>query len=162
MADDFDEWPPDILASFEADIEPPDQAVPGDDRRPEALTLRVLLDTHAFLWWTQDDPRLGSAARNAIRTASEACVSIVTAWEIAIKRAIGKLDMLPVSSDLLDDLGFTLVPVTLEHAALSSYLPLHHRDPFDRMLIAQAYHEGLTLVTHDARLFVYPIPIVRT
>jgi PIN domain nuclease of toxin-antitoxin system len=53
------------------------------------------------------------------------------------------------------------VPVTLEHAAVSSYLPLHHRDPFDRMLVAQAYCEKLTLVTHDARLFVYPIPIVR-
>jgi PIN domain nuclease of toxin-antitoxin system len=57
--------------------------------------------------------------------------------------------------------AFTLVPVTLEHVALSSHLPLHHRDPFDRMLIAQACHEKLTLVTHNARLFAYPIPIVK-
>ena len=69
--------------------------------------------------------------------------------------------MLPLSAELLDNHGFTLAPVTLEHAALSSELPLHHRDPFDRMLIAQARHEGLTLVTHDRRLFAYPIPIVR-
>ena len=123
--------------------------------------MRVLLDTHVFLWWALDDPRLGVSARGAIGAASEAFVSIVTAWEIAIKRAIGKLDVLPLSADLLDSHGFTLVPATLEHAALSSELPLHHRDPFDRMLIAQAHYEGLTLVTHDRRLFAYPIPIVR-
>lgn len=123
--------------------------------------MRVLLDTHVFLWWVRDDLRLGSAARDAVQTASEACISIVTAWEIAIKRAIGKLDMLPLTGDFLDAQGFDLLPVTLEHAALSSYLPLHHKDPFDRMLVAQAYHEGLTLVTHDSMLFAYPIPIVR-
>jgi PIN domain nuclease of toxin-antitoxin system len=123
--------------------------------------MRVLLDTHVLVWWARDDPRLGGAARDAIRTATHAGVSIVTAWEIAIKRAIGKLKMLPVTGDFLDAQGFTLVPVTLEHVALSSYLPLHHKDPFDRMLVAQAYHEKLTLVTHDARLFAYPIPIVR-
>ena len=88
-------------------------------------------------------------------------MSIVTAWEIAIKRAIGKLEMPPETGDFLDAQGFTLVPVTLEHVAVSSYLPLLHRDPFDRMLVAQAYHEKLTLVTHDARLFAYPIPVVR-
>jgi PIN domain nuclease of toxin-antitoxin system len=119
------------------------------------------LDTHVLLWWARDDPRLGSVARDAIRTAPDACVSIVTAWEIAIKRAIGKLQMLPVTDAFLDAQGFTLVPVTLEHAAVSSYLPLHHGDPFDRMLVAQAYHEKLTLVTHDARSFAYPIPILR-
>jgi PIN domain nuclease of toxin-antitoxin system len=123
--------------------------------------VRILLDTQVFLWWARDDPQLPASARDAIRAAPEAFVSIVTAWEIAIKRAIGKLDMLPLSAELLDSHGFTLVPVTLEHAALSSELPLHHRDPFDRMLIAQARHEGLTLVTHDRRLFAYPIPIVR-
>jgi PIN domain nuclease of toxin-antitoxin system len=123
--------------------------------------VRVLLDTHVFLWWAQDDPRLGASARAAIRAASEACVSIVTAWEIAIKRAIGKLGVPPLSAELFDSEGFTLVPVTLEHAAVSADLPLHHRDPFDRMLVAQAHHEGLTLITHNRRLFAYSIPIVR-
>jgi PIN domain nuclease of toxin-antitoxin system len=130
-------------------------------RRTKGAELRVLLDTHVLVWWASDDPRLGSAGRDAIRTATDAYVSIVTAWEIAIKRAIGKLKMLPVTDDFLDAQGFNLVPVTLDHAAVSSYLPLHHRDPFDRMLVAQAYHEKLTLVTHDPRLFAYPIPIVR-
>ena len=89
--------------------------------------MRVLLDTHVLIWWARDDPRLGSAARDAIRTATHAGVSIVTAWEIAIKRAIGKLEMPPVTGDFLDAQGFTLVPVTLEHLAVSSYLPLLHR-----------------------------------
>ena len=130
-------------------------------RRTKGAELRVLLDTHVLVWWASDDPRLGSAGRDAIRTATDAYVSIVTAWEIAIKRAIGKLKMLPVTDDFLDAQGFNLVPVTLDHAAVSSFLPLHHRDPFDRMLVAQAYHEKLTLVTDDARLFAYPIPIFR-
>lgn len=122
---------------------------------------RILLDTHVFLWWAEENPRLGAAARDAIRTASEAWISMVTAWEIAIKYAIGKLNILPLSADLLDREGFSLLPLTLDHAAESAHLPVHHRDPFDRMLVAQARHERLTLITHDRRLFAYDVPIIR-
>ncbi len=121
---------------------------------------RILLDTHVFLWWAENDPRLGVAARDAIRTTSDASISIVTAWEIAIKHAIGKLNILPLSADLLDREGFRLLPVTLDHAAESAHLPVHHRDPFDRMLVAQARHEHLTLITHDRRLFSYDVAII--
>ncbi|MDF2781730.1 MAG: twitching motility protein PilT [Geminicoccaceae bacterium] len=125
------------------------------------MIARVLLDTHAFLWWAENDPRLSAAARDAIRTASDACISIVTPWEIAIKCAIDKLRMLPVSADLLDQQGFSLLPVTLDHAAESANLPVHHRDPFDRILVAQARHERLTLITQDRRLFAYDVAIIR-
>ena len=125
------------------------------------MIVRVLLDTHVYLWWAQNDPRLSAAAYGAIRTSSEARISIVTAWEIAIKYAIGKLKMAPLSADLLDRHGFTLLGLTLDHAAESAYLPIHHRDPFDRMLVAQARHERLTLITHDRRLLAYDVAIIR-
>ena len=119
----------------------------------------LLLDTHALIWILSEDPRLTDEARAAIQNPEElVAVSPVSAWEIEIKRAIGKLD---APQDLLQQVaGARFVPllITLEHAIAAGALPPHHRDPFDRMLIAQAQLEGLTIVTRDPRFGPYAVP----
>ena len=110
----------------------------------------VLLDTHVLLWWLADDARLGARARDVIRDGRNLVyVSAVSAWEISIKKALGKLD---APDDLSATIGaerFIELPITIQHGELAGQLPPIHRDPFDRMLIAQAQVEGLTLVTTD-------------
>jgi PIN domain nuclease of toxin-antitoxin system len=120
--------------------------------------VRLLLDTHVLLWWLADDPTLSPAAREAIaRAEAEVAVSAASAWEISIKRELGKLKA-------PDDLGpqlarhrFQALPITITHALLAGSLPRHHDDPFDRMLVAQAHLEGMTLVTRDLRLGLYGV-----
>lgn len=123
--------------------------------------MNLLLDTHALLWWLADDRELSREASSAISDArNEVFVSAATAWEIAIKRAMGKL---AAPANLLAAIaagGFQELPITLAHALAAGELPPHHADPFDRMLVAQAKLEGLTLVTRDQRLAAYQIPIV--
>jgi PIN domain nuclease of toxin-antitoxin system len=124
------------------------------------LTVRLLLDTHVFLWWLQDSPRLSEHARDQLAAATSAVlVSAVSIWEIAIKASIGKLTMEPEDLARLGDLialcGFTELPVTAQHAAKVVTLPHHHSDPFDRLLIAQARVEDLTIVTADQALDHY-------
>jgi PIN domain nuclease of toxin-antitoxin system len=118
----------------------------------------LLLDTHAFLWWSADDPALGPTARAAIADGSNIVfVSAATAWEIATKRESGKLEAPGNIVDWIRQGGFTELAIELEHAVLSAELPKHHRDPFDRLLVAQAAIEELTLVTADAEIVKYSV-----
>ena len=100
--------------------------------------------------------RLGSQARRDLEN-SECVVSAAAVWEIAIKHAVGKLPISPPGPGELVELGFVALPVTVEHAIEAGTLPRHHADPFDRMMIAQARHEGLTLLTADAAMRVYDV-----
>ena len=123
--------------------------------------MRLLLDTHALLWWLDDDPRLGVTARESIQDCGAAFVSAASLWEIAIKVGIGKLDA--DLAAIIDELGpneFELLPIQPRHVLAVVTLPRHHRDPFDRMLIAQARCEGLRVVTGDRRFGVYGIDVV--
>lgn len=126
--------------------------------------MNLLLDTHAFLWAVDDSPELSPAARAAITNGGNVVyVSAATAWEIAIKRAIGKLTT--PEGDFLEELRvhrFTPLSITTEHALAVEKLPSHHKDPFDRMLIAQAQEERLTIITRDQRLGLYDIKIIET
>jgi len=111
-----------------------------------------LLDTHALLWWLADDIRLADAARAAIAdSANDAFVSAASAWEIAIKARLGKVSMPDDLGEQLAANSFTPLPVQLTHALAVRHLPDHHRDPFDRLLVAQAQVEGLTLARPTSR-----------
>lgn len=126
--------------------------------RPPAKE-RLLLDTHIWLWWQSDDPRLDGKTRRAISEADEVCFSIASAWEIAIKASLGKL-RLPKSADIGAELmkdGFTLLGVGLEHTRTLITIPQHHRDPFDRMLVAQAIVEDLVIVSADRSFDRYDV-----
>ena len=118
--------------------------------------MRLLLDTHVFLWSVADSPELPKKAKEAIRDADEVFVSAASLWEIAIKVGLGKLNANP--QDLLKaipDSGFTELPITALHAAHVESLPEHHKDPFDRLLVAQALMEPMHLLTADSQLKVY-------
>lgn len=119
---------------------------------------RLLLDTHALLWALEDSPELGKNARNAvIDRRNEVFVSAANVWEITIKRSLGKLRGPDNLSTAVEDMGFAQLPITLFHAELAGNLPLHHKDPFDRMLIAQAQAEGLIIVTKDDNIPRYGV-----
>jgi PIN domain nuclease of toxin-antitoxin system len=122
--------------------------------------VRLLLDTHVFLWWRTDDRRLGRAARATVSAAEVVFVSAATAWEAAIKAALGRLDYPDTIEAGVRESGFDTLPITFAHAEHAARLPRYHTDPFDRMLVAQADVEGLTLVTHDRALEPYGRPIV--
>lgn len=121
--------------------------------------MNLLLDTHALLWWLSGDARLGPKARKQIGTGdSRVLVSAATAWELAHKRAAGKIR---IDWDIRDEIaeeGFLELPVALEHAIAAAELPGHHADPFDRLLVAQARIEGLWLVAADADVRRYDVP----
>jgi PIN domain nuclease of toxin-antitoxin system len=123
-------------------------------------TDRLLLDTHVFLWWKVNDSRLVDPARTAIANAALVMVSAASAWEIAIKSQLGKLVMPENFAKGVEESGFEKLPIGFEHTQAIANLPHHHKDPFDRMLVAQAIIEKLTLVTHDRVLEAYNIPIV--
>lgn len=125
--------------------------------------MNLLLDTHALLWWLDDSPTLSKKAREFISDGGNMVfVSAVVIWEIRIKQSLGKLEIPSVFRDALKNQAFEMLPITDEHAHLIEELPPHHRDPFDRMLIAQAKYEGLTLVTRDKIFMKYNVPIIRT
>jgi len=116
--------------------------------------MRLLLDTHAFLWWVTDDERLGPAARRAVAEPdNEVFVSAASAWEIATKQRLGKLDGVPRVSERYGELvaadGFQHLAVDHRHALRAGSYALEHRDPFDRMLAAQSELEQMPLVTRD-------------
>jgi len=117
--------------------------------------MRLLLDTHAFLWWVDGGERLSKRARAAIANPKHEClVSLVSCWEIAVKLSLGKLRLAtPFQRFLPEQLaanGFAPLPIDLRHVARVADLPFHHRDPFDRLLIAQALEEDLAIVSADA------------
>ena len=122
--------------------------------------MRLLLDTHVLLWWLADNPALSKRARKLIANEPEVFASAASAWEIAIKRALGKLE---APEDLLAALemsGIQRLAIDFEHAAVAGALPRHHDDPFDRMLVAQAQREGLTLLSSDARIAEYGVSVL--
>jgi PIN domain nuclease of toxin-antitoxin system len=124
--------------------------------------MRLLLDTPALLWWLADEG-LTDQARDAIADqANLVMVSAVSAWEISIKKALGKLAAPDDLEQQMDDGGFTALPITIKHGIAAGGLPRHHDDPFDRMLIAQAVAEGLTVITHDKRFAEYNVTILST
>ncbi len=123
--------------------------------------MKVLLDTHILLWWLAEDPALPTAARDAIAGAdTTVLVSAATAWEIAIKKAAGRLDAPDDLLDALDVNSFDTLAITAAHALDAGALPAHHTDPFDRMLIAQARAEELTLVSVDRRFADYDVDLL--
>lgn len=126
--------------------------------------MRLLLDTHVVLWALGAPDRLPAAVRDALVDAdNELGVSAATVWEIAIKRQLGKLDLPRTVAhwllDAIEDLGATWLAITSGHAAAVETMPLHHRDPFDRLLVAQAAADGWTIVTCDAAFGAYGVPI---
>ena len=127
--------------------------------------MRFLLDTHALLWWLTDDPQLSRTARSAIaEPANEVLVSAASAWEIATKHRLGKLaigaEVLGRFHDLIVADGFRHLPMQHGHAIRAGSYPLHHRDPFDRMLAAQSDLEGVPLVTVDPAFENFPIRVL--
>jgi PIN domain nuclease of toxin-antitoxin system len=122
--------------------------------------MNLLLDTHAVLWWQGDDRRLPKAARAAIATADVVWVSAASGWEVAIKQGLGRLRLAePFAVTVAAD-DFTELPMTLAHAARLATLPPRHRDPFDRMLVAQALIEKATLVSKDRALAAYGVDVL--
>jgi PIN domain nuclease of toxin-antitoxin system len=123
--------------------------------------LRLLLDTHAALWWLSDEARLGEdAARQLADDTNQVLLSAAVVWEVAIKRSLGKLDTPDDFAPTLLRAGAQALAVTLEHAAVVERLPWHHRDPFDRLLVAQAEIERAALVSNDAALRPYGIALI--
>lgn len=123
--------------------------------------MRLLLDTHVLLWWLGEPDKLTSAALDAIADGRhEVLVSAATVWEAGIKQALGKLDG---ADGLLDQVlreGMTELPISGRHAERAAALPPHHQDPFDRLLVAQAQLDDLTLCTRDPRMSSYGIAVL--
>lgn len=123
--------------------------------------MNLLLDTHAVLWWLDDDPTLSDAARAEISDPENTVyLSAVAVWEMRIKQGIGKLDLPDDFDEVLDGQAFSKLPVTVDHAHTIAGLPAIHRDPFDRMLVAQAVVEGMTIVTRDRRIAEYGVDVL--
>ncbi|WP_083198058.1 type II toxin-antitoxin system VapC family toxin [Pararhizobium polonicum] len=124
--------------------------------------MRLLLDTHALLWWLNDDVKLGNHARGLIGDPeNDVLVSAVSLWEITVKLRIGKLDAnIEEILAILPDQGFDRLDITDAHLIALAALPLHHRDPFDHLLMAQAVAEGAYFVSQDRNVGLYGIPFV--
>ncbi len=119
---------------------------------------RYLLDTHVFLWWLSGDSSLGPRSREVISNGmNDVYVSAATTWEISIKKALGKLKSPDDMDAIVEEERFLKLPISLYHGQIAGALPSYHRDPFDRMLIAQAQAEGLILVTSDKMFAKYEV-----
>lgn len=121
--------------------------------------MSLLIDTHIVSWWLADDPTLADDIKERLDREADIYVSSATIREVAIKQAIGKLEP-PDLPERIRDSGFRLLHITAEHGIAAGRLPMHHRDPFDRMLVAQARLEGLTLVTRDAHIPKYDVDVL--
>jgi PIN domain nuclease of toxin-antitoxin system len=122
---------------------------------------RFLLDTNILLWWLDDAPQLGPRCKAALSDSrNQVFVSAATTWEISIKMALGKLQAPEDMDSIVEDEGFSKLPISLYHGQLAGHLPAIHRDPFDRMLIAQAQAEGLILITADENIGQYKLRIL--
>ena len=123
--------------------------------------MKLLLDTHVLLWWLADDvDRIGASTADAIRHADEVFVSVASVWEVEIKRASGKLEAGDDLPGALRASGFDVFDIQIGHASIAAWLPKHHNDPFDRMLIAQAQVEELILVTADKLIPLYEVAVM--
>jgi len=124
--------------------------------------MNILLDTHVLLWWLDDNPALSDNARLYISDGNNLIfVSAAVIWEIRIKQSLGKLDIPPNFREVLEQQSFELLAITIEHAHAVGALPTIHRDPFDRMLVAQAKTEGFTILTRDPFFKQYMVPIIK-
>jgi PIN domain nuclease of toxin-antitoxin system len=124
--------------------------------------VRGLLDTHVFLWWLERPRSLSPEAQEALAAPENTIlVSVASAWELAIKAALGHLRFPFDVETTLDRCGFQKLGISFAHAACAGSLPRHHGDPFDRMLIAQSQSDGLTLLTRDRAFSAYGIPILQ-
>ncbi len=124
--------------------------------------MNLLLDTCVLLWWLNDDPTISGKAASAVRDGRNLVfISAATIWEIRIKQNLGKLEIPADFLDVLHDGNFEMLDITAAHAYAAGSLPDHHNDPFDRMLVAQAGEEKLTLITRDVQLKKYRIPIIK-
>jgi PIN domain nuclease of toxin-antitoxin system len=122
--------------------------------------MRLILDTHTLLWFLAGDPRLSAQARNLIADmGNQVATSVASLWEIVIKVSLGKLTLASPFAELIPEQlarnDIDVLPITIQHLATLGGLPFHHRDPFDRLIIAQAISEGLPVVTSDARFSEY-------
>ena len=125
--------------------------------------MHFLLDTHALLWWILDSLDLGQTARTAISDRqNRVSVSSVSIYEIGYKRNAGRLEAPQDLLGTIERLGFSSIPFTPAHAELAGRLPMHHRDPFDRILVAQAMLENLTLITGDSQIQRFDVPVLST
>ena len=122
--------------------------------------MKLLLDTHVVLWWLADDPTLADDLKDRIDHDADVHLSPVTIWEVAIKQAIGKLGGPADLPERIRASGLRELAITSEHALIAGRLPLLHRDPFDRMLVAQASCEGLVLVTRDSEIPNYGVSVL--
>ena len=127
--------------------------------------MRVLLDTHAFLWWVEGTPLVGRRARAAVSDSeNEVLVSIASCWELAIKLSLGKLRVIQSLDRFIPEQlrlnGFSLLDIRLSHALRVADLPFHHRDPFDRLLVAQALEDDLTIVSADRVFRQYGVNVL--
>ena len=121
---------------------------------------RLLLDTHALIWFVSNDPNLPVSTRDKIESADDVFLSIASLWEMAIKLNIGKLPLQGNFEDIepqLSATGITILPITFADTVQFRYLPLHHRDPFDRILVAQAINHSLALISRDVAFDAYDL-----
>ncbi|MFG1882334.1 type II toxin-antitoxin system VapC family toxin [Micromonospora sp. NPDC049102] len=123
--------------------------------------MNLLLDTHVALWAITGDPALGPELLDRLRHEPDIFLSPVTLWEITIKQSTGKLAGPPDLAERVRDMGFRELPVTHVHAIAAGRLPSHHRDPFDRMLVAQAITEGLALASRDPSIALYDVDVLK-
>lgn len=123
--------------------------------------MKLLLDTHVVIWWLADDATLSDEIKARLDHEPDVFLSAATVWEIAIKQAIGKLKEPADLPEQIRDSGFRELPITSQHALAAGRLPLIHRDPFDRMLVAQAQSEDLTLVTRDPEIRRYDVALLQ-
>ncbi len=124
--------------------------------------MKFLLDTHALLWWLADDDQLGGAAREVVADpANDILISMVSLWEIAVKVRIGKLEAdIEEIINAVQREGFTVLDIGMAHLVALARLPMHHRDPFDHLLIAQAMTEDATFISEDRNAARYPVRMV--
>ncbi len=125
--------------------------------------MKILLDTHIMLWWFANDAALSEKTRKIIaNTDNVIFVSVASAWEITIKKALGKLQAPDDLESAISANNFEILPINIKHAIGISHLEPYHADPFDRILIAQAKIENLTLITHDKQILAYSISSIET
>lgn len=127
--------------------------------------MRVLVDTHAMLWWLRDDRRLSRRARSVLKSGTNVLLwSMASSWEVALKVNLGKLELgRPIHrlfAELVTEQGVEVVPISHEHCSRLADLPLHHRDPFDRMLVVQAQQAKVPVLSADTKLERYAVKVI--
>jgi PIN domain nuclease of toxin-antitoxin system len=123
--------------------------------------MSFLLDTHILLWWLEDDPTLSAEAKTTIQNPDNFIfVSAASVWEMSIKKSLGKLKIPNNLLEVIEENEFQVLAVTAEHGLKVGELPYHHKDPFDRILIAQALHEGFTIISRDGKFKLYDAPLL--